>query len=91
MEEQKKILAREEKKEKQDKEIKLTILSILDDIKPLIIEANEIASQFGREIKFSHQYAIENKKQFLFGESSPDIMVSNRKDMIEVRVEDFDN
>lgn len=91
MEEQKTIQAREEKKEKQDKEKKEIFLSIQSDIQPLIIEANEIASQFGREIKFSHQYATENKEQSLFGESSPDTMVKNRKEKIEVRVEDFDN
>ena len=66
-------------------------MSIQSDIQPLIIEANEIASQFGREIKFSHQYATENKEQSLFGESSPDTMVKNRKEKIEVRVEDFEN
>lgn len=66
-------------------------MSIQSDIQPLIIEANEIASQFGHEIKFSHQYATENKEQYLFGESSPDTMVKNRKEKIEVRVEDFDN
>ena len=66
-------------------------MSIQSDIQPLIIEANEIAFQFGREIKFSHQYVTENKEQSLFGESSPDSIYRNTKEKIEVRVEDFDN
>jgi hypothetical protein len=66
-------------------------LSLQSDIKPLIIEANEIASQFGHQINFSHQYVLENKEQTLFSDSSPDTNVLNRREKFEVRVEDFDN
>jgi hypothetical protein len=66
-------------------------LSIQTDINPLIIEANEIASQFGREIKFGIQYAGQIKEQSIIGELSVDALMKNRKEKIEVKVEDFDN
>lgn len=48
-------------KEKQEEEKKQIFLSISADINPLILEANEIASQFGRDIKFNIQYAGQIK------------------------------
>ena len=61
---------REEKKEKQDKEKREIIQTQQNEIIPLIIEANEIASQFGREIKFSYQYSSNMKDQSLIGQLS---------------------
>ena len=52
---------REEKKEKQDKEKREIIQTQQNEIIPMIIEANEIASQFNRDIKFSYQYSSNMK------------------------------
>lgn len=60
----------------------------------MIIEANEIASQFNRDIKFSHQFSTKMIDQTFIGQLSMESTITlekNRKSNLEVKVEDFDN
>lgn len=92
IEEQKALAEREEKREQQNREKKDIIMSIKQDIEPLIIEANEIANSMNHNVMFELQFAGSIKDESVVGErTAVDELLKQRKEKAEVKVENHDN
>lgn len=82
----------EQKQKERMAEKKELLLGFKQDVEPLIAEANEIAQQMSKEIRFSLQFTSMFKEtDNLDGDRSVDELLKARKDKLEVKVEDYQN
>ena len=93
LEEMQELQKRNQQNEQEKAAKKDLIMQIKADIEPLIIEANEIAENIGKNIKFELQFAgiHQEDNQTAYGERiAADELLKQRKEKPEIKVENYD-